>query len=116
MTKLALAKPVEMGGLERILVEGDLKGLSTQQREAYYLRVCESVGLNPLTQPFEYLSLQGKTILYARRACTDQLRKIHGVSVTIVSREKMEGVYVVTARAAQFRSTISKARTLPTRS
>ena len=99
MTKLALAKPTDMGGLERVLVEGDLGGLTTGQRESYYLKVCESVGLNPLTQPFEYLKLQGKTILYARRACTDQLRKIHGVSVAIVNRERMDGVYVVTARA-----------------
>lgn len=86
-------------GLERVLVEGDLGGLSPQQRIQYYERVCASVGLNPLTQPFEYLKLQGKTVLYAKRAATDQLRKIHNVSVNVVSREKMDGVYIVTARA-----------------
>lgn len=92
-------KTPSIDGLERVLIEGDLGGLSQQERIEYYARVCESTGLNPLTQPFEYLRLQGKTILYARRACTDQLRQIHKVSVTIVSREKLDGVYVVTARA-----------------
>lgn len=96
---LAKAPGATIDGLERVLIEGDLGGLSAQQRVDYYARVCASTGLNPLTQPFEYLKLQGKTILYARRACTDQLRKIHHVSVTIVSRERLEGVYVVTARA-----------------
>jgi hypothetical protein len=86
-------------GLERVLVEGDLGGLTGPQRIQYYERVCASVGLNPLTQPFEYLKLQGKTVLYAKRAATDQLRRIHNVSVNVVSREKMDGIYVVTARA-----------------
>lgn len=95
---LATARPT-IEGLESVLLDGDLGKLDAHQRVAYYERVCESVGLNPLTQPFEYLRLQGKTILYARRACTDQLRQIHSVSVTIVAREKVDGIYVVTARA-----------------
>jgi hypothetical protein len=86
-------------GLEPALLDGDLSRLSETQRIQYYTRVCESVGLNPITKPFEYLRLNGKMIMYATRACTDQLRHIHKVSLTIVSRERLEGVYVVTARA-----------------
>lgn len=86
-------------GLEHVLLTGDLGRLGADERVAYYARVCESVGLNPLTQPFEYLSLNGRTVLYARRACTDQLRHIHHVSIQIVSRESIEGCYIVTARA-----------------
>jgi hypothetical protein len=37
--------------------------------------------------------------LYARRECTEQLRKNNDVSIEIVAREVIEGVYVVTARA-----------------
>ena len=99
MTKLA-KRDVEADGLDRVLLGGDLGSLSSDQRVKYYQRVCESVGLNPLTQPFEYLRLNGKTVLYAKRACTDQLRKVHRVSVSIVSRERMDGIYVVTARAS----------------
>lgn len=84
---------------EQAVIAGDLAKLSPDQRMAYYGEVCRSLGLNPLTQPFAYISLNDKLTLYARRDATDQLRNIHGVSVQIVSREIVEGVYVVTARA-----------------
>lgn len=84
---------------ERALLVGDLKALSEPQRANLYRSVCESVGLNYLTRPFEYIVLNGKLVFYARKDCTEQLRKIHGISLTIVARESMEGVYIVTARA-----------------
>src|SRR5690606_34807847 len=60
----------------------------------------ESLGLNPFTKPFEYINLNGKLTLYAKRDATDQLRAINGVSVEITSREMHDnGIYVVTARA-----------------
>jgi len=89
-----------MGAIERVLIEGDLSGLSVEQRVAYYNKVCTSLSLNPLTRPFDYLKLNGKTVLYAKRDCTDQLRKTHRISITIVSRERIEDVYIVTARAS----------------
>ncbi len=89
----------DVAGLEQVLLKGDLGQLNESQRLEYYQRVCASVGLNPLTQPFEYLKLNGREILYARRAATEQLRQIHRISITITSREKVDGCYVVTARA-----------------
>lgn len=68
---------------EQALIGGDLAALSNEQRMSFYLRTCESVGLNPLTKPFEYLRLQGKTILYTKKDATEQLRKIHGVSLSL---------------------------------
>lgn len=85
--------------IEQVLIKGDLAGLSPEQRVQYYNAVCQSVGLNPLTRPFDYIRLNGKEVLYAKRDCTDQLRRVHGVSIKIVSREAIEGVYVVTAQA-----------------
>jgi len=85
--------------LEKVVVGGDLGKLSPAERMNYYKSVCESVGLNPLTRPFDYLVLQGKTTLYARKDATDQLRSIKQVSVQITGRERVEDVYVVTARA-----------------
>lgn len=94
-----LTKPTQNGAIERVLIQGDLSGLSECDRIAYYSRVCESLGLNPLTSPFSYIKLNNKLTLYARRECTEQLRKIHSVSVQIISRELLEDIYVVTARA-----------------
>jgi hypothetical protein len=86
---------------EKVLLGGDLSRLTPGERLAYYNAVCTSVGLNPLTRPFEYLALQGKLILYARKDCTDQLRDLpdNQISVELVDRQVVDGVYVVTARA-----------------
>ncbi len=66
--------------IEAVIAKGDLAKLDPQERVNYYRAVCNSMGLNPLTKPFEYITLNGKLTLYATRSCTDQLRKIHAVS------------------------------------
>lgn len=83
----------------KALMIGDLTGLSPSDKLTYYRLTCDSVGLNPLTKPFEYIRLNGKEVLYAGKACAEQLRKIHSISVTIVAREKHDSLYVITARA-----------------
>jgi len=67
--------------MERVLMAGDLGKLTAEQRMSYYMRTCESLGLNPMTRPFEYITLNGKLTLYARKDCTDQLRSLRGVSI-----------------------------------
>lgn len=85
--------------IERVLVGGDLAKLTPEQRITYYNRVCESIGLNPMTKPFDYLNLNGKTVLYANRTCADQLRAINGVSIFKVDEQELDGVYIVTVYA-----------------
>ncbi len=85
--------------MERVIIMGDLKRLTPQERVQYYNETCKSVGLNPLTRPFEYIELQGKLTLYARRDAADQLRKINGISIEIVSQDIHDGLYSVHVRA-----------------
>lgn len=85
--------------MESVLIKGDLAKLTPEERTRYYSEVCKSIGLNPLTQPFAYITLNGKLQLYALRACADQLRKINGVSLEIVSREIADDVLTVHVRA-----------------
>ena len=85
--------------IEQVLTAGDLSRLGPEQRASYYVKVCESLGLNPLTRPFEYLSIQGKLTLYARKDATDQLRRLHRISTEIVAREPRDDLFIVTARA-----------------
>ena len=85
--------------MERVIIAGDLSKLAPIERVSYYRATCESLGLNPLTKPFEYIQLNGKLTLYATRNCTDQLRKLHQVSLQVAARERLEDIYVVTARA-----------------
>ncbi len=89
----------ELIAIEGALIKNDLSQLNPDQRLSYYKTVCESLGLNPLTQPFAYITLNGKLTLYAKRDATDQLRKVHKVSINITARETIGDVYVVTARA-----------------
>lgn len=98
-TALTTQPALDAKSIEQVLLGGDLSKLSAEQRVSYYGRVCESLGLNPLTKPFDYLTLNGKTVLYARKDATEQLRTLRGISVTIVGREVVEDCYVVTARA-----------------
>ena len=90
-----VARPTVAEGIEKVLLEGNLAPLTTEQRLEYYRAVCKSLGLNPLTKPFAYINLQGKITLYALRDCTEQLRKIHGVSVTKSIRKTESDLAVV---------------------
>lgn len=108
-TAVALRAPTA-DAVEAVLIQGDLAKLNTEQRNEYYMRVCHSVGLNPLTQPFAYIVLNGKLTLYAKRDATDQLRALHDVSVVDATESEREGVYIVTTkvRDARGRTDISK--------
>jgi hypothetical protein len=91
--------PIDPAIIEQVLIGGDLAQLTEAQRLAYYRAVCQSLGLNPLSKPFEYLGLNGKLRLYALRDCADQLRRLHGISIYITNRERLGDIYIVTARA-----------------
>lgn len=97
-TMASAPKPLP-ADIEKVLVEGNLAALKPEQRVAYYNATCQSLGLNPLTTPFDYLNLNGKLRLYAKKDATDQLRRHYAVSIHIVAREVFNDVYVVTARA-----------------
>ena len=85
--------------VERMVIGGDLSELNAAQRADYYAAICRSLGLNPRTKPFAYLTLHGQLRLYALRDCADQLRRLHGISIYITNRERIHDLYVVTARA-----------------
>jgi len=100
--KQALATQPSTAGaevIEQALIGGDLAGLKPQERVAHYLNVCNSLGLNPHTKPFGYLTLNGKTILYALREAAEQLRSVKGVSITSLVGMVVDDLYIVTATA-----------------
>lgn len=85
--------------VEQALIQGDLSKLNPENRVKLYKETCESLGLNPLTKPFDYINLNGKLTLYARKDATEQLRKVHGVSIEKLEHTTVEGVHIVTAYA-----------------
>ena len=94
-----LAKYLDKSAMEALLVDGDLAVLAPDQRAQYYLGVCEGLGLNPTTKPFQYIRLNGKLTLYATKACTDQLRRLHKVSIGTPDIRSENGLFVVTVLA-----------------
>jgi hypothetical protein len=82
-----------------IVLHGDVSGLADAEKVRYYASVCERVGLDPTTQPFQLLKLNGKEVMYATKAATEQLTKIHKVSHEIRDRQTIEGVHIVYVRA-----------------
>lgn len=96
---MTMPQPDAAAIMERVMVAGDLEALTPQERSTYYLRLCESLRLNPLTRPFEYLKLDGKLVLYARRDATDQLRAAQNISIRITNRTRADGLYIVEAVA-----------------
>ena len=112
MAQQAVALAQQSGGdiIESVIAKGDLSKLDAQERTRYYVEVCKSVGLNPLTKPLEYITLNGKLTLYALRNCTDQLRAIHKVSVIDMAEAERDGVLIVTCKVsnAEGRTDISK--------
>lgn len=81
--------------MESVLLGGDLSKLTPAQRVSYYQKVCESIGLNPLTKPFDYIQLNGKLTLYAKKDATDQLRNKHAVSIDDVNVDETETHFIV---------------------
>jgi hypothetical protein len=71
--------------VERALAYNDYSKLDDEGRALLLNKTCESMGLNPLGQPFGLIPLNGKLTLYAKRSCTDQLASIHGLSTEEVT-------------------------------
>jgi len=85
--------------IQKLVLDGDISGMNKEEKVMYYNKFCQNLGLNTLTQPFQIITFKGKQKLYATKDCTEQLRKIHGVSITDISAQKIDDVYVVTAKA-----------------
>lgn len=70
--------------VESLVIRGDISALSPEERSRYYVQMCDSLGLNPASNPFAILRLNGKEILYPTRGATDQLAAIHKLNREII--------------------------------
>lgn len=102
MANEIVAKPTAelSSAIEQVVIGGDLSVLDPEQRVQYYNTVCQSLGLNTYTRPFEYLKLNGKLTLYARKDATDQLRKINAVNIDDIKIDDDGDWFVVTVKGS----------------
>ena len=98
MNEIATVSPADQI-MEQVLAKGDLSKLTSDERSQFYMETCRSVGLNPLTRPFEYMVLNGKTVMYARKDAAEQLRKMHGINIEVINKELQGDLFCVTVRA-----------------
>jgi len=82
---------------EQVIIKGDLAKLTEAERMSYYSELCRSLGLNPLTRPFEYIVLNGKLTLYPTRGAGDQLRSVRGITITGLTPSQVGDLLIVVA-------------------
>lgn len=89
--------------VSQIILSGDIGALDDEQRVMYYKAVCERLGLDWTTKPFQIIHFekQNKTSLYATKDCAAQLTALYNPSVAIVSRERVGDLYVATAEVTK---------------
>ena len=75
--------------VESLVLRGDMSGLGPVERARHYVHMCSTLGLNPASQPFAYLRLNGKEVLYATRGATDQLAAMHKLTRKIIDGPKV---------------------------
>ena len=80
--------------ISNLVLNGDISKMSNEMKVEYYNKLCHSLNLNPVTKPFQIISFQGKTILYATKDCTEQLRKINKVSIVELNQDIKEGLCI----------------------
>lgn len=87
--------------MSSLVLNGDMSKLNPTQKVEYYNWVCDRVGVDPATQPFVLIKLQGKEVLYPKKECTQQLTFRHRISHQVMARESDEekGIYSVVCRA-----------------
>ncbi len=84
-TDIQTTEARDMGRVaESLVTRGDLSDLTPAERARHYIRTCEGLGLNPASQPFSFLTLQGKLVMYANRGASDQLAAMHRVTRRII--------------------------------
>jgi hypothetical protein len=78
------ALAIDDRALLALVTEGDCGKLTEAQKLSYYRARCDAAGLDYRAQPFQFVKLNNKLVLYALKACSEQLAAKHGLSVRLV--------------------------------
>lgn len=90
--------------LTHYLGTGDLSQLTGPQRAALYTRTCESLGINSLTRPFDWIEFYDpetkgkKLVLYPSKSCADQLAYQHRIRVEVVEEKIVGSLFKVVVK------------------
>lgn len=96
MSAVQKADESGIGALNNLIMNGDMSKLTRDEKLQYYHGICKSIGLNPLTNPFQYMRLNGKEVLYATKGAAEQIRNIKGISVVSQHIDWTDDLVIVT--------------------
>src|SRR6266540_4671601 len=91
--------------LKKVIMKGDLSGLTPEEQIGYYIDLCHHLKLDPLSKPFDFMEIEDKktkrtkVILYANKECAAQLRHNNNISIWKVETKTEDGCLVATAYA-----------------
>lgn len=100
----------EARAIDSFVTRGDWSQLAPQDRARAYVQVCAQHGLNALSQPFAFLRLNGKEVLYATRGATDQLAAKHGITREIIDGPKIVDIAGTKVALCTARATLPTGR------
>lgn len=86
MTTELMTTTVTAEVVNKVVLQGDLSGLSTEELVMYYGAVCRNAGFDPVVKPFDVMTLQGKKVLYPNKTASAQLTAMHGCTVNVVDK------------------------------
>lgn len=76
----ALVKSNDIDAMEQLLFYGDLSALSQEEKGKYLFALCKSLGVNPWTKPFDFITINGKLVLYANKGAAAQLAEVKHIT------------------------------------
>lgn len=85
--------------LEKVILENDLKGLTSKDKVLWVTNICSTIGLNPITKPIQLIKFDGQEKAYFTKDATEQLRKINNVSINRLDTKIEGNIYIVTSYA-----------------
>ena len=91
--------------VERLVVMGDVSGLTPDQRVDYYKGLATAIGVDWVTRPFDYLEVDAgkgekKLVLYPNHGCAEQIRDSRHINTEIMSRQEIGDLYIVEVRVS----------------
>lgn len=85
--------------ISQLVIGGDCSKMSPENKIQYMKYRCDNLGIDIAEKPFEFIKLNGKEVMYALKSCTDALCRTRKLKREVLSREKVDDVYLVCCRA-----------------
>jgi len=86
----------------RAQLHGDWKGVSDADKVRHAVAICKALDIPTPLNPFKFITMNGKDVLYATKEAAELLAERNKISVNILNKylDREQNLYVVEVRAA----------------